>query len=1461
MTIVSGTDAYKAILESYGTVRFNSLAPLGTETFVSYSFFDSWPTYGASQRIGTTTLPPTSIETISSTQRAAIRTALDQYTAVSGLTFIEVPGNATTRGDLVFGMVSDIVGYSGLTYLPYEAMDRYSESLSGEVWLSRVDVGNMTIGSWGYYVAIHEIGHGIGFKHPHQGDPTLSAGEDNTGNTVMSYNVSPTPTQLGSIDVTAAQYLYGTRNAANVNGVTGAWDAASQRVSIAGSSAAENIVGTGWRDTISAGGGADTVNAGSGDDIVSGGDGNDILNGSVGNDTLSGGAGNDTLGGDSGNDVAVFSRPRWEYSFSSVGGVVTVSGLTSAAAGADGVDRLSGVEFIEAAGVRVAVSTAVSNALATATATGATVTAGARRVLTDFFTTSDANGDAIQLYQFIDRTAGNGRLIRVIAPGNEVDLSATPSAVNFTSANLSSIFFEGGSGGTTDVIEVQLYDGREWSQPTISITSTGGAVNRAPTVAAGATSSINVGATVAASSLFTASDPDGNTITSYEFTDNGAGGGQFRLGGVAQASGQAITVTAAQLSNLVYAGGGGTGVETISVRASDGVLWSSALSLSLTTVQPNRAPNVVAGGISNVAAGAVVAAASLFTASDPDGNAITSYEFTDNGAGGGQFRLGGVAQASGQAITVTAAQLVNLVYAAGAGGGVETISVRASDGALWSNALSISMTTDAAAVPPPSNAAPVIGTGIGSVGANQWALASTLFNASDPEGSAITAYRFTDLTSGNGYLWNNGTTIAAEATFEVTATQLPNVWFRSSTSGPVSDTLRVEAFDGTSWGSRDLSIATAAPNRAPTLSATSATSVQIGGSISVAAMFTAMDLDGDAITSYELLDAPGGGQIRVGGVAQSAGAIFSLTPSQLNNSVYEGGSGPASETIWIRAKDALQWSNWMALSATTIAGGAVNRAPNVAAGAISSVNVGATVAASSLFTASDPDGNAITSYEFTDNGAGFGQFSLGGVAQASGQTITVTAAQLASLVYAGGASGGVETISVRASDGALWSSALSLSLTTLQPNRAPNVAAGAISSVNVGATVAASSLFTASDPDGNAITSYEFTDNGAGGGQFSLGGVAQVSGQAITVTAAQLASLVYAGGVSGGVDTISVRASDGALWSNALSLAVTTNAAAIPPPSNAAPIVSAGIGLVGANQWALANTLFTATDPEGGAITAYRFTDLTSGNGYLWNNGTTIATGATFEVTATQLPNVWFRSSTSGPVSDTLRVEAFDGTSWGSRDLSIATAAPNRAPTLSATGATSVHVGGAISVAGMFTANDVDGDAITAYELLDAPGGGSIRVGGVAQPVGTIISATPAQFANSSYQGASTAGSETLWIRAKDATLWSNWMAVSATTITNPAGTAEYQAASSRLSFCGCPSCTGLGTPWTTSTGSNDLGKLQGLFGTESQSAPDSSGSENSTPQAGAGSDTLLADTGASAERTGINGILTGILR
>ena len=296
---------------------------------------------------------------------------------------------------------------------------------------------------------------------------------------------------------------------------------------------------------------------------------------------------------------------------------------------------------------------------------------------------------------------------------------------------------------------------------------------------------------------------------------------------------------------------------------------------------------------------------------------------------------------------------------------------------------------------------------------------------------------------------------------------------------------------------------------------------------------------------------------------------------------------------------------------------------------------GQSFAASSLFTARDADGDAITKYAFWDTGAGGGHFVLNGVAQGAGQEIDVTAAQLSQLSYQSGL--GADTLWVAAYDGKQWGNWSNSFTVTGQADTAPTVTGSNVTAAH-GQSFAASSLFTARDADGDTISKYAFWDTGTGGGHFVLNGVAQGVNQEIDVTAAQLSQLSYQSG--SGADTLWVAAYDGMKWGNwSSSFSVTA-------PIDSGPTVTPTNSEIKsfANQSFAASSLFSYSDPFGSPATQYDFWNTGDGGGHFVLNGTALGANQHNIISATQLGQLSYQVGTG---SDTIWVGANDGTVWG----------------------------------------------------------------------------------------------------------------------------------------------------------------------------------------------------------------------
>ena len=264
---------------------------------------------------------------LNAAQRAAAIEILNHAASVCGISFAETPSGAAA--DLHFG-VCDIAGASltGLTssreswsFMPDGTLTAYSAEAF--IYLDNVEFGstngNPTAGSSGYQVLLHEIGHALGLGHPFEAPMALPKAEDNTDNTVMSYNaVGPYKSTFQAYDLLALRWIYGEDGLRGDHGFNSTYGPSFE-------TAVNLVTGTATADALS------------------GTEGRDTLAGLEGNDTLTGLAGDDTLEGGSGIDVALYAGQRAAYGVLKTAGgwQVTDSG------GRDGSDRLAGVERLQ----------------------------------------------------------------------------------------------------------------------------------------------------------------------------------------------------------------------------------------------------------------------------------------------------------------------------------------------------------------------------------------------------------------------------------------------------------------------------------------------------------------------------------------------------------------------------------------------------------------------------------------------------------------------------------------------------------------------------------------------------------------------------------------------------------------------------------------------------------------------------------------------------------------------------------------------------------------------------------------------------------------------------------------------------------------------------------------------------------------------------------------------------------
>ena len=300
----------------------------------------------------------TQFKSLTSVQAAAVVKILNQISSVTNLEFQAVDP-ATQSADMRFAR-------SGMPSTAW-AYDPSSTPAGGDVWLNSTSswYANPSIGTYGYFCLMHEIGHALGLKHGHE---TYGFGALPAAHNSMEFSIMTDASYLGAKlaagyrndaasyaqslmrdDIAALQTLYGADYTAQAANTVYRWNplTGEQYINGAGQGRpAGNIVFT----TIWDGGGSDTydfsnfkmgvrVNLDPGASSITsneqrahlgdghrasgnvynaylfegdirslienaiGGGGKDVLIGNEANNFLAGRGGNDSLHGSTGNDV------------------------------------------------------------------------------------------------------------------------------------------------------------------------------------------------------------------------------------------------------------------------------------------------------------------------------------------------------------------------------------------------------------------------------------------------------------------------------------------------------------------------------------------------------------------------------------------------------------------------------------------------------------------------------------------------------------------------------------------------------------------------------------------------------------------------------------------------------------------------------------------------------------------------------------------------------------------------------------------------------------------------------------------------------------------------------------------------------------------------------------------------------------------------------------------------------
>jgi hypothetical protein len=622
------------------------------------------------------------------------------------------------------------------------------------------------------------------------------------------------------------------------------------------------------------------------------------------------------------------------------------------------------------------------------------------------------------------------------------------------------------------------------------------------------------------SDMFTVTDRDLDfRITRYRFRDNGVGGGNFLLGEQIVQANAFTEIAASQFPSVSYRGGTSFGTETFTVQAYDGRFWSNFSTNSITT--GNVSPELTTRP-GRVSANDRIRIDQFISYADGDNDPAVRYMIVDrnNNFGGGNFVDDTGARIQARWFTVEARDLPRLFYeGADNGTETETISVQVWDGFSWSPQADFTMSTTTEPIVNPTTEAVLV---------DQRRSAVAFFTTQDNDNDPIFSYTVADyrINPDGGYWEFKGDRMPSAQFFTVLATELNQLFYVGGSTGPQSEVVGVQVFDGFQFSEiTNFEIRTVT---APEVSgrdievqrghfinmATGQTKNELNGELSPTGnpILDFMDADGDEIESFLFNDlsmnSNGGHFVFKDNRIESA-KFFRVQANELDQLFYRAGEfGPQAENIRVIA-----FSNGVSSEQATFNAATLQNqfAPDLQMFNVTA-RAGVLQQLSGFFTVADRDLDAIETFSFFDTGddPNSGFFTVNNVPVPAKQWITLNWDQLPTVKYQLSSLANTENVRMRVSDGRLTS--------TIQSSTVVSVAAPVIDatvndiSVDGIERIPASSLITQVD-SGPSFTQYQVYDENTffRSGRLELDTVDLQQGVVHTLTAAEFSRLQFKG--------------------------------------------------------------------------------------------------------------------------------------------------------------------------------------------------------------------------------------------------------------------------------------------------------------------------------------------------------------
>ena len=442
-----------------------------------------------------------------------------------------------------------------------------------------------------------------------------------------------------------------------------------------------------------------------------------------------------------------------------------------------------------------------------------------------------------------------------------------------------------------------------------------------------------------------------NTITSQRDTadfidgkggnDNltGAGGDDTLIGG----QGDDTLNGGAGADSFVFAANGGNDVILAFEKGTD-ILDVSALGLNASALQAalNAAVDTGAGALVDLGSGSTITFAGLtatdlsdgtsansapvlmvddqrslsgkwiklsdvLSISDADGDALTQIELWDDVGGNSWWADGRMVDAASGYRT---ADVANVWFRADAADSTQKLWVRGNDGQDWGGWDAFDL------ISRDVNARAVATVEDQSVTTNTWTKLSDVLSFSDADGDPLLGLELWD-SQGRASWYADGGRVDASGGYEVTNANADAIWFQGDeTAG--AQTLWVRAFDGFQWGDWDAFKLTSSVVNARAVATVEDQSTTTNTWTKLSDVLSFSDADGDPLLGLELWDSQGRASWYADGGRVDASGGYEVTNANADAIWFQGDETAGAQTLWVRAFDGIEWSDWDAFELITV---------------------------------------------------------------------------------------------------------------------------------------------------------------------------------------------------------------------------------------------------------------------------------------------------------------------------------------------------------------------------------------------------------------------------------------------------------------------------------------------------------------------------------------------------------------